>query len=818
MNDWSRAWVGVGLLTAALAATPAQAVRPVTVSHTTEADFENGQTDGTIVTNLGDIKLAVDTTTLAELTEHASIVFDVERLGESLIVAAGAEGKLLRLRDEQIETIATLEGEQAFALLPYDGKLLVAISGTPSRLAIWDGEELTELTTLPEQVRYVWDAVELADGRLVLATGTDGRVLLVDPEQLDADGEDHPGITTLYDAGQSNALCLALDNEASVVYAGTDTDGLVYRLEVDGDEAAVSVVYDAAEPEIGALLVEPDGTLYVGTADANQARPGRMEDAEEEQRGRPEEEGDGAPGEGEQPPGDVPGTPPEEDPMAEHDGSNDAEAEPSAVDAADAVAAAEADAQAETDAQAEPTPAQYDELRETVRARLIEAREQGRMQVGSMGGRARPQAASGSRARPPATPAQDKEGNAVYRISPEGYVSEVFRESVMILRLIRFRDALLVATGNEGQVYRVDPDNEETAVLVDLEAEQVPAMAVDLDGTLLLGTANPAELRTTPGRIAEDGSYLGPIIDAGQISRWGRLTLTLRLPPGSSVQVETRTGNVADPEQGPWQEWSSPITLEPDDELPALQPREVTIDTRPARFLQYRLTLERGDDDASPVIDAVTTTHVTPNLRPSLSSLSASYPEPKEGEPPSTIMNVEWEAEDPNGDALRYRLEARPAEADRYLLLPGAEELEDTSYEWQTRDMPDGRYLLRVIADDSPDNPDELAASASRVSDPVLVDNTPPTLEDLRVRTRDRSVEVEARARDALSPVQRIEYSLNSWEQFRPVLPDDLIFDSTTESWTATIPDLPAGAHVISLRVRDARGNVLHQAIPVEID
>ena len=49
-------------------------------------------------------------------------------------------------------------------------------------------------------------------------------------------------------------------------------------------------LFDASEPEVGALLVASDGSVYVGTADAEQARPGRMEEAASEETGRPDED------------------------------------------------------------------------------------------------------------------------------------------------------------------------------------------------------------------------------------------------------------------------------------------------------------------------------------------------------------------------------------------------------------------------------------------------------------------------------------------------------------------------------------------------
>ena len=54
---------------------------------------------------------------------------------------------------------------------------------------------------------------------------------------------------------------------------------------------------------------------------------------------------------------------------------------------------------------------------------------------------------------------------------------------------------------------------------------------------------------------------------------------------------------------------------------------------------------------------------------------------------------------------------------------------------------------------------------------------------------------------------------MDSAELYEPILPEDLIFDSTRESFTVTISDLAPGPHVVTLRVADSRGNVGYQAV-----
>jgi len=60
--------------------------------------------------------------------------------------------------------------------------------------------------------------------------------------------------------------------------------------------------------------------------------------------------------------------------------------------------------------------------------------------------------------------------------------------------------------------------------------------------------------------------------------------------------------------------------------------------------------------------------------------------------------------------------------------------------------------------------------------------------------------------------------AVDSDDDYRPVLPEDLIYDSTRESWTATLRDLARGPHVVTLRFEDARGNTTYRSVTLEVD
>lgn len=832
-----------GLIVASLTLSAANAVQPKRFVNNNEAEFAEGQTDQTVVTNLGDVKLTSDVATLAELPEEASVLFDAVRLEDgTLILAAGPSAELFALKPGgKPESILKLEDEQIFALTLHDGDVVAAISSDEnSRIAVLRDNTLETLAEVAD-VRYIWQLKAAAgqDQSFVLAVGTPGRVLLVEA----GDNPKEPTVTEWLKTAQDNVLCMV--SHEDFLYAGTDKDGLVYRITL-GDDAAGQepyVVYDAAEPEIGAMVVTKDGTLYFGTADAEQARPGRMEQAVKEEEGRVVAAGqaqgeEGQPGEGEGGDGEAPGAPeipgeaPKPQPMEAGGEMNEAvgPTQESNAEAADpfeteSTVGNEGEQVQPDQEMSEPNPQvtslQRDRLRDRIKAQLLDARESGQLQVGvgmQRGGNQGQGGPTGSQAKPMQQQQQKKKGNAIYRADTDGFVSEVFRESVMVLDLELTEDdrQLYVATGNEGQIYQVDLLDEETAVLTDADGKQITRLMPDGDQAVVALTSNPAMVLKLTNQQAASGTYTSTSFDAGQISLFGMIDIHVNLPEGTSLEMQTRSGNVADPDMAPWSAWTEAVTFKPGDEVSPLAPRSIKVTSPPARFLQYRLTL-KGDGAASPIVDKVEMTYVMPNLRPVVSSIRAAYPDNKSNNqqadlpPPATVVNVEWKAEDTNGDRLIYNLAYQPAGTDKWLKL--ADDLQQNRYEWQTLRVPDGRYLLRLTASDRLDNPPSMTKTAVRQTDPVVVDNTAPTLKDLKKTVEDRTLTLTATAVDALLPIGGIGYILNDQESYEQVLPDDLIFDSTSEAFTVSIDDLSPGPHVMTLRVVDTRGNARYESI-----
>ncbi|HKP72290.1 MAG TPA: hypothetical protein VJT82_05090, partial [Pyrinomonadaceae bacterium] len=167
---------------------------------------------------------------------------------------------------------------------------------------------------------------------------------------------------------------------------------------------------------------------------------------------------------------------------------------------------------------------------------------------------------------------------------------------------------------------------------------------------------------------------------------------------------------------------------------------------------------------------------------------------------------LQWQAEDRNDDTLEYSVYYRAqSESDFHLLK---EKLRDSFYTVDGAALGDGRYIFRVVASDAPENSVGAALTGERVSEPVEVDNTAPTVRAAGEATLTTDhVRVRFVVEDASGRVRRADVSVDGGV-WRTVFPEDGIADSPRETYALDLPLTGAGEHTISLRGFDASGNV----------
>ncbi len=395
-------------------------------------------------------------------------------------------------------------------------------------------------------------------------------------------------------------------------------------------------------------------------------------------------------------------------------------------------------------------------------------------------------------------PSSQKPGDAssVYRITPDGFVTNVFTEAAVLYSMAGEKGNLLVGTGNKAELFSIEPAREEESVIYkDDKAEQITSLVVSAND-VYVGTANPARLVKLSDKYADKGSYSSDLIDAEQPAKWGKLQVEADIPGGCGLEMSCRSGNVKDPNDSTFSDWTQPVRLKGATDLTCPQ----------GRFCQYKLLLT-SDGQKTPVVREVAVAHVVPNLAPTVESVSASRLDApdKKG-----IFKITYKTADDNGDKLVYRIDMRRVGWDNWIEVK--DDLEAENFEWDGRTVEDGRYEIRVTAADERDNSAETRLTGSRVSDPIVADNTGPVFTKSILKKDGANATLTLVLTDELSAIGKVEYTVDSSDQWSGALPNDMVFDTVEENFTIELKDLKTGEHIITVKADDAVGNATYKS------
>jgi sugar lactone lactonase YvrE len=426
-------------------------------------------------------------------------------------------------------------------------------------------------------------------------------------------------------------------------------------------------------------------------------------------------------------------------------------------------------------------------------------------------------------------------GSEVYRIDPDGAPRKIWSGAQDIIYAIGFDAAglPLLGTGNRGKIYRLDSDTLST-LLLDATPTQVTGFGRSPQGDLFAVTGNIGKVfRIGPG-FEKNGAFESEVLDGGSFTYWGRINYR----GSGKLSVSTRSGNRSHPESN-WSPWAP---LQPDATAPACDSCGAGRTMSPsARFLQYKIELAPATGQPAPEVSSVEVAYLPKNVAPVVETIDITPPNYRfaqpvlslspstsitlppigqqrgnsapsnEGGPSSQSMNyakgyegARWLASDENNDTLLYRVEIRGVKESAWKLLK--DNVKERYFSWDTGAFPDGEYVLRVTASDSPSNPPQQALTASLASDPFLIDNTPPQISNLTSSPAPGKLDITFAARDARSTIDHAEYSLNGGE-WMLIDPVSRLSDSPEEQYHLVIDRPSADEQVIAVRVSDEFDN-----------
>jgi WD40 repeat protein len=554
---------------------------------------------------------------------------------------------------------------------------------------------------------------------------------------------------TFYDSGQSNMICLAIDAAGNVV-AGSDPDGYVYRISPDGKPF---VLYDSSMREIHRIQVDPNGNIYVVAINGA---------------------GSGAP----------------------------------------------------------PDP-------KSLGPDVISA-ESVTVTVGLPGATIdkKPVVEEPPTTKPPSGRASrwdtGSEKSGIFRIAKDNSVEMLWSsETEAIYGLLVSPDGnVFFSTGSKGKIYLLKQDKKFNLLVETTEEQTTKLIAAGND--MFACTSNLAKVYRLSGSLSTEGSYESEVKDTQGVSTWGSIHWRSLLPPGTSVKIHTRSGNTKKPDQS-WSDWSGAYTISDGEAIQS--PR--------ARYIQYKVNLATTNQ-TSPRLDQICVPYLPQNLAPFVKSINilppgvayqripglstprspsslvdqgsaeasgASGAIPQTGAasiPPrrafqKSAQSFSWEADDANADDLIYAIYFRGEKESEWRLLK--KDLDEKFFTLEADTLPDGIYLVKIVASDLPSNPKATATSGELVSAPFTADNTPPKIEILSQTVQNKVATVKFKALDTVSALRRAEVSVDGrdWEVIFSV---DGIVDSRTEEFEIGTDVLNPGEHTVALRVYDSTGNV----------
>jgi sugar lactone lactonase YvrE len=409
-------------------------------------------------------------------------------------------------------------------------------------------------------------------------------------------------------------------------------------------------------------------------------------------------------------------------------------------------------------------------------------------------------------------------GSDVYRIGADGSPLRLWtsREDIVYALAFDSHNRLLAGTGNRGHVFAITgPDD--YSDLLKAPASQVTGFAKAPSGALYATSSNLGKIFILGPSPEKEGSYESDVFDAKIFSRWGRAEFR----GTGSVDLLARSGNVDNPDRN-WSPWKQvDLTKDAALSIPA------------ARYTQWKAVLHDGS--TKPTVDSVTINYLPKNIAPDIDDVTVQIgtryqPLPKsplsittdtsgssgphfEPPVPSThdrdAIGVKWTAHDDNDDQLVYSVYYRGEGDSRWLLLK--EDITDKAYSFDASLLPDGGYIIKVVASDEPSHSPGDALSDARESRRFEVDTTPPRIENLTATIETGQIHIRFRAEDGFSLIKHAEFSVDAgdWEYVDPV---GQLSDSKVEDYDFKVPlesaKDAAAEHVVVVRAYDKYENM----------
>jgi WD40 repeat protein len=713
------------------------------------AEFGRGTAKGVAIRSDGRLMPAPEFTESADPNLAYIWQLQLDSRGR-LYAAGGPNAKVVRL--DAAGKLATVfeSSELAAQAIAFDAKDNLYVGTSPDGKIYKVTPEGQKGVFFDTKTKYIWAIAIDREGNLFVGTGDQGKVFVIPP---DGKGE------VFYQTDQRHARSLALDGKNDLLI-GTDPDGLIIRLRIEHKSGQATptagrsfVLYETDKKEVTSLTEDASGNLYAASIG---------------EKGR-------------------------------------------------------------TTAPILPPQIITQQAQTVVSA---QGSSQGAVIISPQG--THPIA--------PLTYFASATGGAqVVRLSPDGSPKTLWtsRDDLVFTAAFSPSAKLLLGTGNKGSIIELE-GNGVYSTVAQPASSQVTSLLTGPGGKVFVATANPGKVFTLGPGYAKEGTFESDTFDADIFSHWGRLTWWGENgATDGKIAFYARSGNTSSPEKN-WSPWAGPFKSPTD---------AAAVNCPPARFAQWKA--EFLDTSGSPSISWVSLAYQPKNVAPIVEDVAIQDPGVRIQEFPQQIINarmnvqlrmpqhggavspspanaeefpkatrvevppqglwdkgwqsVIWSAHDDNDDDLLFKVYYRGENEKTWRLLK--DKITQHYYSWDTSTMPDGAYYLRVVASDSPSNPQDQALTGERQSDRFEVENAPPRIEALQAAAHSPTATVTFRGASAGGDaLAEAKYSVDA-RDWQIVYPVGLLSDAPRQDYRIELEHLSPGEHTIAVQVADRFDN-----------
>ena len=165
-----------------------------------------------------------------------------------------------------------------------------------------------------------------------------------------------------------------------------------------------------------------------------------------------------------------------------------------------------------------------------------------------------------------------------------------------------------------------------------------------------------------------------------------------------------------------------------------------------------------------------------------------------------------WTVNDPDGDNLLYTFSIRHDGDAKWTDI--AIDSKDSYVQFDTLHLQEGTWFTRLVTQETAPRPEGDRLSVTFETDDMVVDHTPPDIEEATVRREAGKVIVTVRGKDALSLLDSAEFDFNNGVHETVEQPADGILDGKEETFSLELPaERLGGATSVEVTLYDSAGN-----------